>query len=166
MSNRTVYNVQYVIPLVNLSMPARQNRSHASVLRITPGMTEPIEFHMGNIDGVPINLTPFRVKFVVWKMNQNDIIYTSLSQSEVVFSKELEIQAPYEGRFTMVLTEDDTTKLARSGASTLRWSLFMLNEDGEVFPGQITASGARWGTLTIDLDSGIPISEIIRGLVP
>jgi hypothetical protein len=164
MSNRVIYNIEYNLPRVNLSLPARQNRSHDTILRITPGMTEAIEFWFGNIDGVPINLTHFTVKFVAWKMLKNDTIHTSLSQSEVVFSKEVEVQAPYEGKFVMVLSENDTIALARPGSGSLRWSLFMINQDGEVFPGQITQSGTRWGTLVLDLDSGIPISEIIRTL--
>lgn len=164
MSNRIVYNVEYNIPRVNLSSAARQNRSHDGVLRITPGMYEPIEFWFGNIDGVAVNLTHFSVKFVVWKMLTNDVITTMPGQSQVVFSKTLTVHAPYEGKFVMLLNEEDTQALTRAGSTSLRWSLFMINDDKEVYPAQITAAGARHGTLVLDVTSGIPVSEIIRNL--
>lgn len=164
MSNRIVYNCEYNIPRVNLSSVARQDRSHDGVLRMSPGLTEPIEFWVGNFDGMSINLAHFKVKFVVWKMTRNDLYATTLDQSQVVFSKTLEVLAPYEGKFVMVLSEEDTLTLARSGAGTLRWSLFMINDDDQVFPAQITASGARYGTLILDLESGMPVSEMIRNL--
>ena len=164
MSNRIVYNVEYNIPRVNLSSVARQNRSHDGVLRITPGLYEPVEFWFGNIDGVAVNLTHFKVKFVAWKMLKNDTTTATMGQSEVVFSKTLTVQAPYEGKFVMLLDEEDTLALTRAGTGSLRWSLFMINDDDQVFPAQVAASGARHGTLIVDLDSGIPVSEIIRNL--
>lgn len=161
MTNRIIYNVMYDLPRVNISMPARQNRSKDGVVRITPGMFEPIEFDIGNMDGVPINLAHFRVKFVAWKNNRRDSTTMGMVQSDIVFAKTLLVEDPYAGRFVMMLDDDDTFLLSRPGMTSLRWSLFMINDDDQVFPAQVTASGGRYGQLIIDIEAGTPLSQMI-----
>jgi len=161
---RAIYNVEYNIPRVNLSFSGRQNRSHSGDLRISPGMFEPIEFDMMNVDGVPINLAHFTVKFVVWKTKSRDLVYSSIMQNDIVFSKEMEIIDCYEGRFVLFLDDNDTLLISRPGLSTLRWSIFFINSDNQVFPGQITSNGGRYGQLQIDVDAQLPTSDMILGL--
>ena len=85
---RAIYNVEYNIPRPNLSFGGRQNRSHDGILRITPGMNEPLEFNIMNVDGVPINLAHFKVRFVCWEPQSRDKSYNSLMQNNIVLSKD------------------------------------------------------------------------------
>ena len=160
--HKTKYNVQYNIPRVMVSFPGRQNRLMEGELRITPGLTEVVEFLFGNQDGIPLNLVPFKVKIVFWTRNDLDRNKLSLGRSEIVLSKEIQVDDPYAGVVTMILEDSETLTLGHEGAGSLRWSLFMINEEGQVFPAQVSRTGGRFGTVLIDLDSGIPVSELIR----
>lgn len=164
MSNRVIYNVEYNIPRVNLSLPGRQNRGSTNLLRFTPGMDEVVEFNFGNMDGVPINLVPFSIKFVVWRRDSLDVPDFSVGQSDIVFFKRADVFDPYKGKVIMVFSNQDTLQLAEEGTSGLRWSLFMINEEGNVFPAQIQTNGKRYGQLMLDMESGTPIAEIIKNL--
>ncbi len=162
MSSRAIYNVEYNIPRVNISFPGRQNRTNDGELRFTPGMTEIVEFVWGNHDGVPINLLPFQVKFVAWKMLTMDHDELDVSQSEVILSKTVSVSDPYSGKVVLILEDDETLKLGQEGGRGVRWSLFMINEDGQVFPAQVNRNGDRWAAVVLDIESGIPVAEIIR----
>ena len=162
MSNRVIYNVEYNIPRVSISLPGRQNRTNETELRFTPGMTEPVEFFFGNHDGVPVNLLPFQLKWVFWKMNTMDVDELDVAQSEIILSKRLDVPDPYSGKVLGILESDETLKLGQEGIRQVRWSLFMINEQGQVFPAQVNSSGTRYATALLDVNSGIPIAEIIK----
>jgi hypothetical protein len=162
MSNRVIYNVEYNIPRVNLSLPGRQNRSGDGVIRITPGMDEPFEFMFGNQDGVPINLLPFQIKIVFWVKQDMDIDDMVPGQSKILFAQTVEIAEPYTGRVFCLIPAVDTMKIAEESTSFVRWSLFMLNEEGNVFPAEVNRNGGRAGTVRMDFNSGIPIAEMIK----
>lgn len=162
MSSRQIYNVEYNIPRVNVQLPGRQNRSGDGVLRITPGMDEPFEFVFGNHDGVPINLLPFKIKLVFWIKQMEEEIATSVGQSKIILSKEIELTQPYTGRIVTLLTSEDTLRLVSEQTSFLRWNLFMINELGNVFPCEVSRDGSREGTVNVDLNSGIPVSDLIK----
>jgi len=164
MSNRVIYNVEYDIPRVNLSLPGRQNLSGDGVIRITPGMDEAFEFVFGNQDGVPVNLVPFKVKIVFWVKQDMDIDDLVPGQTKIVFGKELEVQFPYTGRVFGLLTADETTAIAREQTSLVRWNAFMINEAGNVFPAEVNRNGTREGTVRMDFASGIPTAEMIKSL--
>jgi hypothetical protein len=163
MSNREIYNVEFNIPRVNLQLPGRQNRTNDGILRFTPGMDEVIEFIFGNQDGVPLNLVPFRIKIVFWKVRDIEQTRLVTGQSEVIFAKEVEVVDPYSGSVVVLFTNEETIKISNEGITNLRWGLFMINEQGEVFPAQVDRNGGRYGTLLIDVDSQIPVAEIIKG---
>jgi len=162
MSNRVIYNAQYNIPRVNLSLPGRQNRTNETELRFTPGMTEVVEFVFGNQDGVAINLLPFQLKWVFWKMNTMDIDTLDVAQSEIILSKVVDVKDPYSGKVLGILESDETLKLGQEGIRQVRWSIFMINEEGQVFPAEVNSTGARYATALLDVNSGIPIAEIIK----
>ena len=162
MSNRVIYNVQYNIPRVNLSLPGRQNRTNETELRFTPGMTEVVEFVFGNQDGVAINLLPFQLKWVFWKMNTMDIDTLDVAQSEIILSKVVDVKDPYSGKVVGILEDHETLKLGQEGIRQIRWSIFMINEEGQVFPAEVNSTGARYATALLDVNSGIPIAEIIK----
>ena len=164
MSNRVIYNVEYNIPRVNLQLPGRQNRANDAELRFTPGMTEVVEFWWGNQDGVPLNLVPFSIKWVFWKMNTMDHDELSIAQSEIILTKKVEIPEDqrYEGKTVVVLDAEDTLKLTHAHSRTVRWGIFLINEEGQVFPAQVNRNGDRWATAVLDIESGIPIAEIIK----
>ncbi len=162
MSNRIIYNVEYNIPRVNLSLPGRQNRTNETELRFTPGMTETVEFVFGNQDGVAINLLPFQLKWVFWRMNTMDIDTLDVAQSEIILAKPIEVPDPYIGKVFGILESEETLKLGQEGIRQVRWSIFMINKEGQVFPTQVSSKGNRYATALLDINSGIPIAEIIK----
>jgi len=125
-------------------------------------MTEPVEFYFGNQDGVAVNLLPFKIKWVFWKMLTMDVDTLDMMQSEIILSKTLYVPDPYSGQVVGILEANDTIRLAQDGIRQVRWSLFMINEEGQVFPAQVNSSGTRYSTAIIDTNSGIPIGEIIK----
>lgn len=160
----TLYNVQYNIPRFQVQLPGRQNRLTDGELRISPGMTEPIQFVFGNQDGVLLNLVPFRIQFVVW---ETDILSTKvlagMGQSNVLINKLLLVTDPYSAEVEMILEERDTILLGNHAAGqALRWSLFLINQDDQVFPMQVSTYGGRYGTISIDLAGMLPVAELIR----
>jgi len=165
MTGSVSLNVQYNIPRYNISLPGKQNRGATGNMRITPGMTEVIEFVYGNVDGVPISLVGFTLRLVFWYPNTDYTHLTADSAQNVLLVKNVEVKAPYEGKCLVVLSGDDTETLNRIGRRSLRWTIFIINEDGQVFPTQITAAGERYGIAHIE-DSGMPPMEIIKGLAP
>jgi hypothetical protein len=127
-------------------------------------MDEAFEFIFGNQDGVPINLVPFRVKLVFWVKQDMDIDEMVPGQSKIVLSHEINVAEPYTGRVFGLLTADDTTAIAREQTSLVRWSAFMINEAGNVFPAEVNRNGSREGTVRMDFASGIPTAEMIKSL--
>lgn len=164
MSNSVIYSMEYNIPRVNIQLPGRQNRANDAELRFTPGMTEVVEFWFGNMDGVPINLVPFSLKWVFWKMNDMDHDELNIMQSEILLTKKVTIPEDqrYAGKALAVLEAEDTLKLAQANSRSVRWGVFMINDEGQVFPAQVNRNGDRWATAVLDLESGIPIAEIVK----
>lgn len=163
MSNRVIYNVEYNIPRVNLSLPGRQNRSGDGVLRITPGMSEAIEFVFGNQDGVPITLVPFDMKLIFWVKQDMDIDEMTVGQSKILFAHKMEISEDYAGRVFCRLTPEETLSIAEEQTSLVRWSVFMLDQDSDdVYPTEVNRNGGRAGTVRLDIASGLPIAELVR----
>ena len=162
MSNRIIYNVEHNIPRVNLSLPGRQNRGGDGVLRITPGMSEAFEFVFGNQDGVPITLVPFKIKLIFWVKQDQDIDEMVPGQTKILFSHTMEITEDYTGRTYCLLNDEETMCIAREQTSLVRWSLFLINDSGDVFPTEVNRNGGRAGTVRMDFASGIPTAEMVR----
>jgi hypothetical protein len=162
MSSRIIYNVEHNIPRVNLSMPGRQNRSGDGCLRITPGMSEAFEFVFGNHDGVPLNLIPFTIKLIFWVKQDMDIDEMVPGQSKIVFSHTMETVEDYAGRTFCLLDDQETMLVASEQTSLVRWSLFLINDEGDVFPTEVNRNGGRAGTVRMDFSSGIPTAEMVR----
>ncbi len=164
MSNRIIYNVEHNIPRVNLSLPGRQNRGGDGVLRITPGMSEAFEFVFGNQDGVPVTLVPFSIKLIFWVKQDMDIDEMVPGQTKIVFSVTVNqnFREDYTGRVFILLNDDETLKIAEEQTSLVRWSLFLINENGDVFPTEVNRNGGRAGTVRMDFASGIPTAEMVR----
>lgn len=131
-------------------------------MRITPGVSEAFEFVFGNQDGVPLNLLLMRAKLVFWVMQDMDIDDMTLAQSKILLAQEIEIQEPYAGRLFTILNAEETQTIARESTSFVRWGMFLINEDGDVFPTEVNRNGGRAGTVRLDLASGIPVAEVIR----
>ena len=159
----TNHNTQYNIPRVQVQMPGRQNRLSDGEFNISPTMTEPVKFLFGNQDGVPLLMHNFSLQFVVWEympLRSNEL---AMSQSSILINKRIFTDSPYLAEVEMILTEDETMKLGHhASGQILHWSLFMINEEGQVFPLQVSNSGGRYGTICIDLAGSMPIAELIR----
>lgn len=159
---KTSINVQYNVPRVYVQAPGKQNRLLDGEFQITPGFTEVVQFHFGNQDGVPLNLVPFQIKFVVWDYVGVLEPTVSLGQSDIILAKTITVDDPYSGIVEMKLTAEDTLQLGLHTNQAIRWSLFAINQEGEVFPMQVARGGTRYGQLRMDLTSGMPSSELIK----
>jgi hypothetical protein len=152
--------VQYNIPRYILGVPGKQHRTCTGDMNITPGMTEIFDFEYVNTDGVPINLVGFTLRLMFWFDSSQ---YESLSfnmESNIVLAKDIIIESPYKGLATVSLSDQETLTLGSCGKSSLRWSIFIINDLAQVFPTQITSDGRRYGILRID-KSDLPISETV-----
>ncbi len=158
----TIFNVSYDVPRVLLSAPGRQNRAGNGLLRITPGMTEPVEFVFGNHDGVALNLVPFQIKLVFWRNENITDDIAAMGQTEIILTKLAEVGDPYAAKALVLLTDTDTLKLGLNGARSLRWGVFMIARDGSVYACNVSSNGGRYGTVQLDTTSGIPTAEMIR----
>lgn len=156
-------NVQYNIPRIQVQGKGRQNRLTGGEFVVTPGMTEPVVFVFGNQDGVPLHLHSFKIHFVVWASCSNGISQLSLGQSEVVLNKRMSVEDPYTNELEMLLTEEETVKIGNSSSGTkMHWSLFLINDEDQIFPMQVSASGGRYGSICIDKAAAMPVAELIR----
>jgi hypothetical protein len=159
----TNFNVQYNIPRVQVQLPGKQNRLTDGEFRITPSMTEPVKFLFGNQDGVAIGLIPFTVHFLVWERSFIEYDDIGVGQSQVLLNKRIQVDDPYSGEVEMVLSSEETMLIGNhASGQSLNWSLFMVNDAGEVFPAQVSNSGGRVGALKVDLVGGMPIAELIK----
>ena len=159
----TNYNTQYNTPQVQVQAPGRQNRLTDGSFRITPSMTEPVIFSFGNQDGVPLILLGFRLQFVIWTHSPTEHQTISNSQSDVILNKLIVIDDPHSGKANLLLSEQDTTLIGNHGiGQNLYWSLFMINDEEQVFPLQVSQLGGRYGSIEIDRAGMMPIAELIR----
>lgn len=165
-STTSVYNVEYTIPRIVLGVPGRQNAAASGRLRITPGATEPIEFVWGDYDGIPINLIGLTAKLVFWRVDSfEDEEFMSDAPTTAIFAKPVEIKDIDKGLGFVLLTSGETHQLGRNAKeSDVRWGLFLVNSDKDVFPCVVSEGGSRWGTVACDFASSLPDIEIIRNL--
>lgn len=161
MSDSQVVAVQYNIPRYMIGRPGSQFRASTGEMRITPGIWEPFEFHYNNSDGVSLNLAGFKLRIIFYfPQGEYETLAANLQTNEVLV-KDMAVSDPYSGVATLMLSDQETLTLARSGRSTLRWAVYFINEQAQVFAAQITSEGARYGLAHIDR-SEIPIAETVK----
>lgn len=153
--------VRYDIPRIQANMPGNQNRLANGIIRISPGMTEPVVFRMGNQDGVPLSLVGFSLKFVVWAISSVSENSIEIEGSSLILEKSVPIDDPHAGEAEMMLTKKETQEISNmSMGDDVRWSLLLVNADKEVFPLQAQSNGDRHGTIIVDSMRQFPISRI------
>jgi hypothetical protein len=154
---------QYNIPRFVVGQPGKQNRTCTGEMTITPGLTHPFEFVYSNSDGVPLNLSGFKMRLVFWyPQNHYELLPANFSDN-IVLAKDLMVEDSYCGTASVLLTDQETLKLGHGGRRTLRFSIYMIDtETGNTFGAQITSSGELWGVCHLDR-SGLPIAEVIKG---
>jgi len=163
----SLHHVTYQVPRTVIGAAGRQDRVGYGVMRITPGLTEPMEIDWGNPDGIPINLVGFTVKIVFWKSDSfgsekpNLLSYENTS---IVLTKILTVEDPYTGTAVTQFSADETSVLGQAGReNSLRWGVFLINAADEVYPAIVTTSGSRFGTVELDWASGIPTADQVLG---
>lgn len=158
----SIISVQYNIPRFVIASPGKQNRACSGEMRITPGIANPFEFQYVNTDGVAINLTGFTLRLVFWfPQNQYESLAFNL-QNNIILAKDLYVDDPYAGKATALLTDQETLDLARCGRSSIRWSLYLIDQDsGNTFTAQITSNGDPWGLAHL-YQSDIPNAETVK----
>jgi hypothetical protein len=162
---KQIISVQYNVPRYVIAEPGKQNRACTGNMRITPGIAEPFEFQYTNSDGVPINLSGFTITLVFWYSgNEYDNLPANLtSATGIIYAKHLSVDDSYKGKCTVLLTDQDTLAIGQNGRSSIRWSIYMLSDEGNMFATQITQNGDRYGICNLG-PINFPSAEIIKGI--
>jgi hypothetical protein len=158
--------VQYNIPRYIVGKPGKQNHACTGEMMITPGICEVFEFVYSNNDGVPINLADFTLRLVFWfPANQYELLPANMS-GNIVFAKDLIVEEPYAAKAGVLLTDQETLQIGVLGHSSLRWSIYMidnLTDPPNTFATQITSQGDRYGICRLDC-SHIPNAQTIMAV--
>jgi hypothetical protein len=122
-----------------------------------------MEFFWGDRDGIPIGLVGFNAKLVFWAPDRfQDSEFMDDRPSEILFAKKVEIKDPHKGIGFVLLSGEDTTRLARTSRTKgIRWGLYLLNDAGDVFPCIVTENGGKWGNVIVDVSS-MPDMESVK----
>lgn len=163
-NDTAVHYAEYVVPRIVLGTNGRQGNALTGSMRITMGASEPFEFVWSDRDGIPIGLQGLTAKLVFWAADRFESEeFMEHQPSSVVLAKRVVVRDPLEGLGFVLLTGDDTTRLAQEARSKgIRWGLYLLNSSGDVFPCVVSENGNRWGTLHIEAASSMPDMESVR----
>jgi len=158
-----------VIPRIVLGSSSKNRPNRDGRLAVIPGATLPLEFHFDGDANKPLNLTPFTVKLVFWKNARIDVLsetatlFTTSSPYDIVCAVACEIADPYKGT-AFALVNDVQTELIGNATqnSGVRWGVFLINPDNQVFPMIVSSSGAAFGEV-ITSPGDTPSVSIILG---
>lgn len=163
-----LHNVSYDIPRFVVGAPGSQHRSINSEMILNAGIAQPFDFRFMSKDGVALNLSNFTSYLIFWSSDRFEMDYGpggySLdSTDDIALRKNVDIIEPYEGTASVLLTNQDTEQLARAGRNNgLRWGLFLINSDNQVFAMSVTDTGDVSGTVIIKTGN-VPSYEMIIG---
>jgi len=164
----SLHNVSYDIPRFVVGASGSQNRSANSDLKLYAGIAQPLDFRFQSRDGVPINLTPFTAYLIFWTSDRFEFDrgpggYSLDQIKDISLRKKIDIIEPYEGVTTVLLTNEDTDLLANEARSnSMKWGIFLLNSDKQVFAMSVTNLGDVAGNVVINTGS-VPSYEMIIG---
>jgi len=154
---------QFNVPTINFAVPPKQNSACTGEMTITPGVSEAFNFQYLNNDGMTLNMSGFTLRLVFWfKANEYESLAANLL-GNIMLAKDLSITDPYEGTACVMLTDQETLTLAQRGHSSLLFSVYVINSDGDVFLSQMTAGGGRYGMVYLVSDE-FPNAETIKHL--
>jgi hypothetical protein len=163
-----LHNVLYDIPRFVVGAPGSQHRSSNGDMKLHAGIAQPLDFRFMTKDGVPLNLTNFDLYLIFWTNNRFDMDYgpngyTLDNIDDISLRKSLDLIEAYEGSASTLLTNEDTEKLARDARNnSMRWGLFMVNSDKQVFAMSVTQTGDVSGSVIINTGD-VPPYEMIIG---
>lgn len=161
---KSIINVQYNIPRFIIASPGKQNRACTGDMKLIPGVANPFEFQYTNTDGVSINLTGFTLRMVFWFPQTEYELLAANRRGNILLAKDLYVDDPYAGKATALLTDQETLTLARNGRSTIRWSVYLIDQqNGNTFAAQITSNGEPWGMARF-VQTDLPNAETIKGI--
>lgn len=156
--------VQYNVPRFIIGKPGKQNHACTGDMSITPGVAFPFDFVWSNNDGVPINLSHFQLTIVFWHRNSQYELLPANILGNCILAKDLIVDDPYAGTAALFLTDQDTLRIGASQHGSVRWSLYMIDQDADnTFAAQITSEGGLYGICHVNY-TDMPTAEIVRGL--
>ena len=164
-SRKSVYSVTKTIPRIPVDALGRQGRASTGVLRISPGMSEAMEFVWGDMDGIAVSLVDSVVVLAFWtpkkEIETHEIEETGYS--DLVLLKRVKPSDPYRSTVTFTLTADDTRKIsnARKEIGSVLWGIYLETSDGN-WPAAVKSDGSRFGSVVIDTMGNIPDPEILN----
>jgi hypothetical protein len=166
LSKKATHHVRYDIPSFVIGMPGHQGYHPKADMDLVPGLSYAMSMRFSNVDGVPLNLTPFQVSLVFWSSNQINTddspqIIDIDRPGEIVLSKRIEVEEGYEGTIAILLDGEETTTIgnaARSGG--IKWGVFLKNDTGHIFGCEVGANGTKVGTVSVRPESYLPIGVL------
>jgi len=163
-----LHNVSYDIPRFVVGAPGSQNRASKSELTLNAGIAQPIDVRFISKDGVAINLSNMTAYMIFWTNDRFDMDegpngYSLDSSRDISLRKLIDIIEPYEGTGAVLLTNDDTDALARAANNNgMRWGVFLVNTDKQVFAMSVSNTGDVSGQVIIRTGN-VPSYEMIIG---
>ena len=165
----SVYRLSYQIPRIVIGSPSH-NRPHSDGrLTITPGTFQPLELALEGAGNKPLNLVPFKVKFLVWNTHRIDTkeevtLFNGDNSYDVICSLLGDVVDPYSGSAFAMLSDEQTLQIGNAAQNgSIRWGVFLINEDSQVFPMAVTSSGTTYGTIVLHSAGGTPTSSVVLG---
>lgn len=164
----SLHNVSYDIPRFVIGEQGSQNRHSVGEMKLTAGIAQPLDIRTINKDGVPINLTQMKVYLVFWSTDRFDLDegpngYSLDNSNDITLRKNVEVIDPYKGTCTVLLKGEDTEIIARKARSnSVRWGVFLINEDKDVFAMSVTSTGEVYGSVIVQTGT-VPSYESIIG---
>lgn len=164
----TLHNVSYDIPRFVIGASGSNNRSTNPEMKLYGGIAQPIDYRFISKDGVPLNLTNMTAYLIFWTTDRFDMDngpggYDLDNNGGIALRKNMDIIGAYDGTASVLLTNEDTEILGREARNnSLRWGVFLINSDKQVFAMTVSQSGEVYGSVLIQTGS-VPSYESIVG---
>ncbi len=166
LTNKTFHHVRYDIPTFVVGAPGQQGAYPKAEITLVPGLSYPFNIMFTTRDGVPLNLTPFKIHLVFWSINQINLeetpqILNFNRPGEIVLSKEIVVDDGYDGTLSTILDGVETSTIGNAQHDGgVKWGVFLKNDTGHVFGCEVGPNGARSGSVSIQPDSYIPLGVL------
>jgi len=162
------YHIGYSIPRQIIGSKSGNVTSGTGILQLHTGSTKVVDFVVQGDQRKPINLTPFNIKVLFWKNARFDIehpvnLINTEDSYDIVLTKHIQPVEPYEGKFTLLLNQDDVEVIYNASDNTgIRWGVYLINEDQNIFAMHLSNNGSTFGQVAFAA-GGTPPASIILG---
>ena len=162
------YHIGYSIPRQIIGSKSGNVTSGNGQLHLTAGSTKVMDFVVQGDQRKPINLSPFTIKVIFWQNSRFDLnhpvdLINTEDAYDIVLTKHIVPSEPYNGKFTLVVNQDDVEIISnKSENAGVRWGVYLINDANEIFAMHLSNNGSTYGQVTVTA-GGTPTASIILG---